>query len=296
MGEFVSNDVWRDAAIPVRGVHAVGADPGSIKVVRHLRSLPWLDHPGPLGEAARQALAAAASDPTSLAAEPVLRLVEELERRNLGESVPAARALITQIRAPGGMDRALRATIARALLGTLDVQLAEVRTFSLVLFTEHCHGGRIAASFRQDRGQWSHAMSPPTGTPDHHLALIVDPAAHRTVDAIARRLGVEADMPCVLFLGDAPIAALESPRVLVRWGVRRLGPGDIFTQLKATYRTAYAQHGRLPGEPLASAFDRLYRSLVVPLNPWSWLEFVGGALGGKPMAEAVAASREALEP
>lgn len=147
-------------------------------------------------------------------------------------------------------------------------------TFSIILFRHHDHQGAIQESFDNERERWLDVLAPRAlDREDNHLAVVAPSGGATAVGELANAIGVEDQLPCVVFLGrktpPSPVNARRAERsgpggraIWHRLACHRLeqlkNEASYPAALRRIYRTVYGKGAVLGGEYPLALLDRRF--------------------------------------
>ncbi|WP_229399459.1 hypothetical protein [Micromonospora okii] len=226
----------------------------------------------------------------SAAISALLRLTRDLEALGEDTGVRVPDDLRAYLEKPGRLRADLRAAIADFLVPHLDRDVRRLRSFSLILFRESDLDGEAARSLVEERAQWRAALTPQHGARrDLHLAVIPPPTAAREIEELARDIGCEGSLPCVVFLGTRPELAAERGSRLSRWSARRLvaSPPTVPAQLAQIYRSVYSARPDLTDNLAVATGDKVVQLVSSRLDWLAVATLAAGAIGGPAAADGI---------
>lgn len=246
------------------------------------------------------------TDPQASAASEVINnLIQSLEAGLLGDdNRPEVLKVIESYRNPENLvEDLIRSCVTFSAHLAIEKRDA-VATFSLILFRSSDHGGKIKQSFNGDRFSWAKALMPDDGSaPDRHLAVIPPPDASLGIEKLAKQLGIDSHLPCVLFLGrQIPISGSDplflnqnvrlsdfSKPTFAEWTCFSLHtePPTYPDQLRKIYKTVYSPEALGPGERVSAAADLIKDKLLAKINPVAVAKIFAGALVGPGAVAAI---------
>ncbi|MEU7921939.1 hypothetical protein [Micromonospora zamorensis] len=235
---------------------------------------------------------------TSAAISALLHLIRSLKALGEDTGVRVPDDLRAYLEKPGQLRADLRAAIAEFLIPHLDSDVKRLRSFSLILFRQSDLNGEMVRSLMEDRDQWRSALTPQQGAyRDLHLAVIPPPTASEEIEELARDIGCERLLPCVVFLGTRPDLAISGGSRLSRWSARRLvaSPPAVPTQLERIYRTVYSSRPEVTDHLVVATGDKVVQLVSSRLDWMAVAILAAGAIGGPAAADGVNAVFELIK-